>query len=336
MAYRGDEGELHVLQAHCPHLGAHIGHGGKVLGDCVTCPYHGWEWGPDGVNVSIPYQDKPNRSKRLRVWPVNEQYGSVYLWHHPHGEPPSWPMPDIFLSFPQFETDPAAYYEPITAKAVTRAGAPPGRRRERPRQRALPLRAPRDGLAGRARLEPRRTDLEVPDRLAQRPQRRPERDGAADPQLDGRPRRLDHRLRGRPAAPADVHLHTDRARRERPLLHGVVAAAAGRRLAHAAPGPAGADRQGVPLHDGGRPGDLALPALRREPGAREAGRQALQGPADLVASSSTTSRPTGTSGRPSRDRLAVARTACADFRASRRLVARALRAAASRRRRHQR
>ena len=84
-AYRGEDGDLHVVQAHCPHFGAHLGHGGKVHGDCVTCPYHGWEWGPDGANVSIPYQDEPNRSKRLRVWPVNEQYGSVYLWHHPEG-----------------------------------------------------------------------------------------------------------------------------------------------------------------------------------------------------------------------------------------------------------
>jgi 3-ketosteroid 9alpha-monooxygenase subunit A len=111
-AYRDDGGELHVLQAHCPHLGAHIGHGGTVAGDCVTCPYHGWVWGPDGTNVSIPYQDAPNRSKQLRVWPVVEQYGNVYLWHHPRGDPPSWEMPDVFRSFPQFETDPAAFYPP--------------------------------------------------------------------------------------------------------------------------------------------------------------------------------------------------------------------------------
>ena len=118
VAYRGDGATLHVLEAHCSHLGAHLGHGGRVHGDCVTCPYHGWEWGPDGENASIPYQDTPNRSKRQRVYPVNEQYGSVYLWHHPRGDAPSWPMPDIFRSFPQFETDPAAYYEPITAKAT--------------------------------------------------------------------------------------------------------------------------------------------------------------------------------------------------------------------------
>ena len=111
-AYRGDSGELHVVQAHCPHFGAHLGHGGRVKDECIACPYHGWEWSPDGVNTLIPYQDEPNRSKRLRVWPVNEQYGNVYLWHHPEGAPAAWEMPDIFLTFPQFEVDPAAYYEP--------------------------------------------------------------------------------------------------------------------------------------------------------------------------------------------------------------------------------
>ena len=36
VAYRDTDGELHVLSAHCRHLGAHIGHGGKVVGDCVS------------------------------------------------------------------------------------------------------------------------------------------------------------------------------------------------------------------------------------------------------------------------------------------------------------
>ena len=30
VAYRDEVGELHVLSGHCRHLGAHIGHGGKV------------------------------------------------------------------------------------------------------------------------------------------------------------------------------------------------------------------------------------------------------------------------------------------------------------------
>ena len=38
IAYRGDDGVAHVLDAHCPHLGAHLGHGGKVVGNAVECP----------------------------------------------------------------------------------------------------------------------------------------------------------------------------------------------------------------------------------------------------------------------------------------------------------
>jgi phenylpropionate dioxygenase-like ring-hydroxylating dioxygenase large terminal subunit len=114
VGYRGDDGELRVMQAHCQHLGAHIGHGGKVVGDCVQCPFHGWQWGPDGYNAAIPGQDKPNRSKQLRVWPVMEQYGLVFMWHHPDGEPPAWGMLDIFQTYPQFEQDPEAYYPVFT------------------------------------------------------------------------------------------------------------------------------------------------------------------------------------------------------------------------------
>lgn len=112
VAYRGDDGELHVLNAHCTHLGANMAHGGTVEGDCLRCPYHGWLWGPDGQNVSIPYQDRPNRSHPIRVWPTVEQYGCVFVWHQPDGGPPTWEMPDIFMSFPQFPTDPDEYYSP--------------------------------------------------------------------------------------------------------------------------------------------------------------------------------------------------------------------------------
>jgi 3-ketosteroid 9alpha-monooxygenase subunit A len=118
VAYRDEGGELHVLNAHCPHLGAHIGHGGTVDGTCVVCPYHGWGWGPDGVNEYIPYEDRPNRSKKLRSWPVREQYDCVFVWHQPQGEPPRWEMPDVFGAFPQFDTDPANYYRPYPELSI--------------------------------------------------------------------------------------------------------------------------------------------------------------------------------------------------------------------------
>ena len=38
--------------------------------------------------------------------------GAIFLWYHPSGEPPQWELPDIFGKFPQFDTDPDAYYRP--------------------------------------------------------------------------------------------------------------------------------------------------------------------------------------------------------------------------------
>src|SRR5437016_4533911 len=78
-AFRDDAGHLHLLDAHCRHLGANIARGGTVEGDCVRCPFHGWLWGPDGVNREIPYEAQPNRSQRLGSWTVEEQNECVFV-----------------------------------------------------------------------------------------------------------------------------------------------------------------------------------------------------------------------------------------------------------------
>ncbi|MCV7282375.1 Rieske 2Fe-2S domain-containing protein [Mycolicibacterium flavescens] len=97
VAYRDTSGTLHILDAHCRHLGGHLGYGGHVQDDCVVCPFHGWHWSPEGRNTHIPYQpDRPNRARRLRVWPVREQSGMVYMWHDVDGREPDWEPPDIF------------------------------------------------------------------------------------------------------------------------------------------------------------------------------------------------------------------------------------------------
>ena len=124
VAYRTDGGELHVLDAHCPHLGAHLGHGGKVKDECIVCPYHGWGYGPDGVNAFIPYEDRPNVSHSLRVWPTVEQYGCVFVWHDPAGGPPRWELPDLFTVIEHLPADPADYYRPYPEMSVKYASEP--------------------------------------------------------------------------------------------------------------------------------------------------------------------------------------------------------------------
>jgi 3-ketosteroid 9alpha-monooxygenase subunit A len=111
IAFRTEAGQLVVTGAHCPHMGANLGHGGKVNGECIECPYHGWGYGPDGVNHYIPYEDRPNLTKRLSVWHTIERHECMYIWHDPSGGPPRWDLPDLFEAFDDAASaDPADYY----------------------------------------------------------------------------------------------------------------------------------------------------------------------------------------------------------------------------------
>src|SRR4051794_40150381 len=77
VAYRGETADLHVMDAHCPHVGAHLGFGGRVEDDCIRCPYHGWKFDSTGKNVEIPLTDRVNRAVELRAWKVHEDHGLV-------------------------------------------------------------------------------------------------------------------------------------------------------------------------------------------------------------------------------------------------------------------
>jgi nitrite reductase/ring-hydroxylating ferredoxin subunit len=88
--WRDEEGTAHVQDAFCPHLGAHLGHGGTVEGCEIMCPFHGWKFDAEGTNTDIPYSERVNRKARIRTYPVIERNGFVYTWYHPHEEPPTW------------------------------------------------------------------------------------------------------------------------------------------------------------------------------------------------------------------------------------------------------
>jgi 3-ketosteroid 9alpha-monooxygenase subunit A len=95
VAYRTEDGVLRVVDAHCPHFGAHLGFGGKVEGNCLRCPFHGWTWGPDGRNQEIPYSTKKNTTKQLIGHPIEERNGIIYMWHSPVGDDPVGEPPVI-------------------------------------------------------------------------------------------------------------------------------------------------------------------------------------------------------------------------------------------------
>ncbi|MCB0977932.1 MAG: Rieske 2Fe-2S domain-containing protein [Acidimicrobiales bacterium] len=93
--WRDEEGTAHVQDAFCPHLGAHLGHGGKVEGCEIACQFHGWKFDCDGVNTDIPYSDRTNRKAKIFTYPVVEANGFIYAWYHPHQEPPAWDVPIV-------------------------------------------------------------------------------------------------------------------------------------------------------------------------------------------------------------------------------------------------
>lgn len=96
VAFRQLDGVVKVLDAHCQHLGASLAHGGCVVEDGIQCPFHGWVWNGAGRNVHIPYQDRPNKARRVRSYPVAELNDSILIWHDSAGREPLWVAPDAF------------------------------------------------------------------------------------------------------------------------------------------------------------------------------------------------------------------------------------------------
>ncbi len=92
--WRSEDGELAVLDAFCPHLGAHLGHGGTVKGNSIECPFHAWQFGTDGKCTAVPYAEHIPRKAKLPTWQVKEVANMVMCWHHANDEPPNFDIPD--------------------------------------------------------------------------------------------------------------------------------------------------------------------------------------------------------------------------------------------------
>lgn len=100
IAYRGASGTPYVADAYCPHLGAHLGHGGTIEGETIRCPFHRWRFeGEGGRCVEIPYTDKVPPRARLGAMPVRERNGTIYAFHRPGSsdpaEDPPWELPEL-------------------------------------------------------------------------------------------------------------------------------------------------------------------------------------------------------------------------------------------------
>ena len=63
--FRGEDGQAHVLDAYCAHVGAHLGKGGIIVGNTLQCPYHGWRYDGCGRCVEVPHANKIPSAARV-------------------------------------------------------------------------------------------------------------------------------------------------------------------------------------------------------------------------------------------------------------------------------
>jgi nitrite reductase/ring-hydroxylating ferredoxin subunit len=95
VAFRTETGKAVVTDAHCPHLGAHLAHGGTVEGETLRCPFHGFRWDAEGRCVATPYAHGVCPKSRLGTYPSDERHGFVFAYFG--GGSPTFSLPPMSL-----------------------------------------------------------------------------------------------------------------------------------------------------------------------------------------------------------------------------------------------
>ncbi len=75
--YRTETG-IAALRDMCPHRAASLSRG-RLHGDRIACPYHGWQFDPTGRCTHIPLHDGPLPQRRVRAWQAQEAHGLIFL-----------------------------------------------------------------------------------------------------------------------------------------------------------------------------------------------------------------------------------------------------------------
>ncbi|MGB3193278.1 MAG: Rieske 2Fe-2S domain-containing protein [Limnoraphis sp.] len=98
IAWRDQKSCPSVMELYCSHMGASLAKG-KVVDDCIRCPYHGWHYNRFGECVFAPESDTIPPTALQSAYTTVERYGYIWVWY---GSPtPLYPLPQ----FPEGEID---------------------------------------------------------------------------------------------------------------------------------------------------------------------------------------------------------------------------------------
>ena len=97
--WRTQDGQPQIFDAYCPHLGAHLGYGGKVTARGIQCPFHSWCFDSNGQCNQIPNAAKIPPEARINSWSVVETNGIILMYYHPNERSqhqlPDWTIPEL-------------------------------------------------------------------------------------------------------------------------------------------------------------------------------------------------------------------------------------------------
>ncbi|KEO84270.1 aromatic ring-hydroxylating oxygenase subunit alpha [Tumebacillus flagellatus] len=109
--YRDSSGTARALQDQCPHRGARLSDGTQT-DNSIACPFHGWQFDPDGRCTYIPSNGAEAPippAAAVRVYPVQEVAGHIWVYLGS-----SFPPPELKL--PAELTAPAWHAVPFSAR----------------------------------------------------------------------------------------------------------------------------------------------------------------------------------------------------------------------------
>lgn len=100
VAWRDTGGTVIVMVDRCPHRGVALSTG-KLIGDCLQCPFHGFEYDIRGVCKLVPANGRiaeAPKAMQAKTYPTADEHGFIFVWW---GDPrPDLPPVPWFESIP--------------------------------------------------------------------------------------------------------------------------------------------------------------------------------------------------------------------------------------------